>query len=133
MTPIGTASPVVRQGLVAACETCRVYILGDPMEESPGRLLSILLLLSPCVLTASHPHSHLCEASVKGRVHASSYIRDPFTPGHREERLGPEVRFQPRCVKTLQVLSCDSTPRHWFPPCLFVQGLVSLGYYPVAS
>jgi hypothetical protein len=71
MTPIGTASPVVRQGLVAACETCRVYILGDPMEESPGRLLSILLLLSPCVLTASHPHSHLCAASVKGRVHAS--------------------------------------------------------------
>jgi hypothetical protein len=86
MTPIGTASPVVRQGLVAACETCRVYTLGDPMEESPGRLLSILLLLSPCVLTASHPHSHLCEASVKGRVHASSYIRDSFHPSRREAR-----------------------------------------------
>jgi hypothetical protein len=61
-------------------ETCRVYTLGDPMEESPGRLLCDPPAVSPCVLTASHPHPHLCAASVKGRVHASSDIRDSFHP-----------------------------------------------------
>ena len=83
-------------------ETCRVYTLGDPMEESPGRLLCDPPAVSPCVLTASHPHPHLCEASVKGRVHAPSDIRDfhPIASPHRD------------ASRPYKLSVSDSTPRH---------------------